>query len=116
METQQAVIVFYIAIWVGVAVIAAMVGKRGALSWVAALAWTVPAAWLTLIGAWILPDRSVYEPAASVEQSELWPIHLTLAVRVMPFGVALTVIGLVLVASVVRQPTTSLRVPWVVAI
>ncbi|GAA1463583.1 hypothetical protein [Williamsia maris] len=154
-------IVFYIAIWVGVSAVAAMVGKRGVLSWVAAVAWTVPAAWLTLIGAWILPDRSVYEPAALVAPSELWPVHLALAVWVMPFsfvavwlrsgravrnactvfgtavaagvavtlvqmanpddliflttrsdrphvyivvGFALTVLGLVLVASVVRQP------------
>ena len=168
MDTEQAVIVFYIAIWVGVSAVAVMVGKRGALSWVAAVAWTVPASWLTLTATWILPDRSVYEPAAPVAPSELWPIHLTLAVWVMPFavvavrlrsrkairnacfacgiaaaagvavtlfqmanpddliflttrsdrpllymtfGVALTVIGLVLVASAVRQPTTSLRVP-----
>ncbi len=87
MDTEQAVIVFYIAIWVGVSAVAAMVGKRGALSWVAAVAWTVPAAWLTLVGAWILPDRSVYEPAALVAPPELWPVHLALAVWVMPFAV-----------------------------
>ncbi|WP_229705388.1 hypothetical protein [Williamsia phyllosphaerae] len=80
-------IVFYIAIWVGVSALAVMVGKRGALSWVAAVAWTLPAAWLTLIGAWILPDRSVYEPAASIAPSELWPVHLALAVWVTPFAV-----------------------------
>lgn len=163
MGTVQAVIVFYIAIWVGVSAVAAMVGKRGALSWVAAVAWTIPAAWLTLTGTWILPDRSLYEPAASVAPSELWPAHLALAVWVTPFaivavwlrswravrnactvcgiaaatgvavtfflmanpneliflttrsdrphvyiivGFALTVVGLVLVASVVRQPGT----------
>ncbi len=83
MDTEQAVIVFYIAIWVGMSTVAAMVGKRGALSWVAAVAWTVPAAWLTLIGAWVLPDRSVYEPAASVAPYELWPVHLALAAWVM---------------------------------
>ncbi len=163
MDTVQAVVVFYIAIWVGVSAVAAMVGKRRVLSWVAAVAWTVPAAWLTLIGTWILPDRSLYEPAASVAPSELWPVHLALAVWVMPFagvavwlrsgravrnacticgiavatgvavtvfqmanpdeliflttrsdrphvyiivGLTLTVMGLVLIASVVRQPGT----------
>lgn len=87
MNTAQALIVFYIAIWVGVSAVAAIVGKRGALSWVAAVAWTVPAAWLTLVGAWILPDRSLYEPAASVAPSELWPVYLALTVWVMPFAV-----------------------------
>ena len=87
MDTEQAVIVFYIAIWVGVSTVAVMVGKRGALSWVATVAWTIPAAWLTLIGAWLLPDRSLYEPAASVAPSELWPVHLGLAVWVMPFAI-----------------------------
>lgn len=86
-NTAQAVIVFYIAIWVGVSAVAAMVGKRGALSWVAAVAWTVPAAWLTLTGTWILPDRSLYEPAASVAPSELWPVYLALTVWVTPFAV-----------------------------
>ena len=86
MNTAQALIVFYIAIWVGVSAVAAIVGKRGALSWVAAVAWTVPAAWLTLVGAWILPDRNLYEPAASVAPSELWPVYLALTVWVTPFA------------------------------
>ena len=86
MNTAQAVIVFYIAIWVGMSAVAAIVGKRRALSWVAAVAWTFPAAWLTLIGVWILPDRSVFKPAASMAPSELWPVHLTLAVWVLPFA------------------------------
>ncbi|MGU3294695.1 hypothetical protein [Williamsia sp. M5A3_1d] len=81
------VIVFYMAIWVGVSAVAVMVGKRGVLSWVAAVAWTVPAVWLTLIGVWILPERSVYEPAASIAPSELWPVHVALAVWVIPFAV-----------------------------
>ncbi|KQU45745.1 hypothetical protein ASG84_10485 [Rhodococcus sp. Leaf278] len=87
MDTAQTVIVFYIAIWVGVSAVAAMVGKRRALSWVSAVAWTLPAAWLTLIGAWILPDRSVFEPAASMAPSELWPVDLALAVWATPFAV-----------------------------
>lgn len=160
-DTVQAVIVCYIAVWVGASTVAVMVAKRRTVSWVAAVAWTVPAAWLTLIGTWILPDRSLYEPAASVAPSELWPVYLALTVWVTPFavvavwlrsgravrnactvcgiaaatgvavtlfqktnpdeliflttrsdrphvhiivGLALAVIGLVLVASVVRQP------------
>lgn len=86
MDTAQAVIVFYIAIWVGMSAVAAIVGKRRALSWVAAVAWTFPAAWLTLTGVWILPDRSVYEQTTSIAPAELWPVHLTLAVWVLPFA------------------------------
>jgi hypothetical protein len=85
MLVEQAVIALFIAVWACLSVVVAMVGRRGVLSWTAAVAWSVPACVLALLGTWVLPRSLQTEGADPLAPSDMWTTYFALTVWATPF-------------------------------